>query len=102
MSTNQTEFNILGCTIRLKSGEDNDTKALKAIDLLNEEIQKVRNMSPTLKESDLAVLSALNIASMCLDTKSEYKDNVFALKSGVEDALKFVEEVSPGSMQVNP
>ncbi len=101
MSTNQTEFNILGCSIRVKTDEDN-TKALKAMEILEQEIAKVRTMSPTLKESDIAVLSALNLASKCLDKDSEYKESIFALKTGVEDALKFVEEVSPGSMQVNP
>lgn len=101
MSMNQTEFNILGCTIRIKSDEDN-TKALKAIELLESEIQKVKKASPTLKESDVAVLSALNLASMSIDTENEFKESVFALKTGVEDALKFVEAVSPGSMQVNP
>ena len=102
MSINQTEFNILGCTIRVKSGEDIDKQAHKAIDLLNEEISKVRSANPSLQVSDIAVLSALNLASKCLDTEAEYKDSVFALKAGVEDALKFVEEVSPGSMQVHP
>lgn len=97
---NQTEFNILGCSIRIKPDEDN-TKALEAIEVLEKEIAQVKKMSPTLKESDIAVLSALNLATKCLDKDSEYKDSIFALKSGVEDALKFVEAVSPGSMQVN-
>ncbi len=101
MSTNQTEYNILGCTVRVKSDEDN-TKATEAISLLQKEIDKVKAVNPTLAYGDLAVLSALNLAGKVLDTEAEYKENIFTLKSGVEDALKFVEKVSPGTMQVAP
>ncbi len=101
MSKNQTEFNILGCSIRVTSDEDN-TKAIRAIELLHEEIRKVKASRPSLKDSDVAVLSALNLASKCLDTEAEFKDSIFALKAGVEDALSYVEKVSPGSMQVSP
>jgi cell division protein ZapA (FtsZ GTPase activity inhibitor) len=100
MSTNQTEYNILGCTVRVKSDGDN-TKALEAIDLLQAEIDKVKAVNPTLKYEDIAVLSALNLAGSLISTEAEYKDSIFTLKAGVEDALKFVEQVSPGSMQVN-
>lgn len=100
MSNYQTEFDILGCMIRIKSDENND-KAMKAIQLLTGEIDKVRSQNPTLKLSDLAVLSALNLATKCLDKETEFKENIFALKEGVQGALKYVEEVSPGSMQIN-
>ena len=100
MSTNQTEYNILGCTVRVKSDGDN-TKALETINLLQVEIDKVKAVNPTLKYGDIAVLSALNLAGSLISTEAEYKDSIFTLKAGVEDALKFVEQVSPGSMQVN-
>ncbi len=95
------EFNILGCNVRLKSDEENNNKAIKAVDLLNDEITNLKKGNPSLKDTDVAVLSALNIASKFLDKDEEYKENVFALKAGIEDALNFVEEVSPGSMQTN-
>lgn len=100
MSNYQTEFDILGCTIRIKSDENND-KAMEAIQLLTSEIDKVRSQNPTLKHSDLAVLSALNLATKCLDKETEFKENIFALKESVQGALKYVEEVSPGSMQIH-
>ena len=96
MSSNQTEFNILGCSVRIKS-DDNNTKALDAIDLLNSEIAKVKSARPSLRDSDVAVLSALNLASKCLDTNVEYRNSIFTLKSGIEDALSFIEEASAGS-----
>lgn len=97
MTENQTEFNILGCSIRVKSGEDSDKKALEAINLLNDEIVKVKSKSPNMKSIDVAVLSALNLANKCLETQGEYRENIFALKAGVEDALQYVEQVSSNS-----
>ena len=93
MSNNQTEYNILGCTVRIKSNEDNK-KAVMAIDLLNNEISKLKNQNSSLKDIDLAVMSALNLASKLFETEAEYKENVFALKSSVEDSLKHVEGIS--------
>ena len=102
MTINQNlEFNILGCSIRIKSDEENNTKAKQAVDLLNDEISNLKKLNPSLKDTDVAVLSALNLATKFLEKDDEYKENVFALKAGIEDALNFVEEVSPGSMQVN-
>lgn len=95
------EFNILGCNVRVKSNDENNMNALAAVDLLNEEISSLKRTNPQLKEIDVAVLSALKLATKSLDIESEFKENVFALKSGIEDALSFVEQVSPGSMNTN-
>lgn len=102
MSMNQSsEFNILGCSIRIKTDEENNNKALKAVSLLNDEISKLKKSNSKLKDVDVAVLGALSLATKLLEKDEEYKVNVFALKTGVEDALNFIEEVSPGSMQTN-
>ena len=93
MSNKQTEFNILGCTIRVKSDEDN-SKAMQAIELLTEEISKIKSMNSSLKDQDVAVLSALNLASRSIDTEGEYKKNIFALRDEVQDALKHINSVS--------
>jgi len=96
-----SEFNILGCSIRIKTDEENNNKALKAVSLLNDEISKLKKSNSKLKDVDVAVLGALSLATKLLEKDEEYKVNVFALKTGVEDALNFIEEVSPGSMQTN-
>ena len=94
------EFNILGSIVRIKSDGDNDNKAQKAVDMILKEVDEMRRLNTSLKDIDVAVLCALKMASKSLDIEDEYKENVFALKSGIEDALNFVEEVSPGTMQV--
>ena len=93
------EYNILGCPIRIKPEEGKGANALSAIELVNKEISDLRSKSPKLKDLETAVLIALKFASEKLDVESEYKENVFALRSGIHEALNFIEEVSPGSMQ---
>lgn len=93
------EYNILGCPVRLKPDEGSSSNAQSAVDLVNKEIEQLRSKNPALKDVETAVLIALKFASEKIEIESEYKENVFALRSGINDALNFIEEVSPGSMQ---
>jgi cell division protein ZapA (FtsZ GTPase activity inhibitor) len=93
------EYNILGCPIRMKADEGDSSSAQRAVDLVNKEIEQLRSQNPGLKDVETAVLIALKLASEKIDIEGEYKENVFALRSGINDALNFIEEVSPGSMQ---
>ena len=96
------EYNILGCVVRVKAGDEDNKNAQLAINALNDEINALKSKSPNMKDIDVAVLSALNIANKSLQVDSEYKENIFALRSGVEDALKFIEEVSSQANQTTP
>lgn len=93
------EYNILGCPVRLKPDEGSSSNAQLAVDLVNKEIEHLRSKNPALKDVEVAVLIALKFAAEKLDVEAEYKENVFALRSGINEALNFIEEVSPGSMQ---
>ena len=88
------EYNILGCVVRVKADDKDNKNAQLAVNALNDEINSLKSKNPNIKDIDAAVLSALNIANKSLQVNSEYKENIFALRSGVEDALKFIEEVS--------
>ena len=94
------EFNILGSTVRVRTDDQNNTNAQAAVDLLNDAISSIKSANPSLKDIDVAVLSALKLATKSLEIESEYKENVFALKTGIEDALHYVEKVSPGTMNI--
>lgn len=96
------EYNILGCVVRVKADEKDNTSAKLAINALNDEINALKSKNPNIKDIDAAVLSALNIANKSLQVDSEYKENIFALRSGVEDALKFIEEVSAQGSHTSP
>jgi cell division protein ZapA (FtsZ GTPase activity inhibitor) len=93
------EYNILGCPIRMKANEGDSTSAKLAVDLVNKEIETLRGQNPSLKDIETAGLVALKLASEKIEIEGEYKENVFSLRSGITDALNFIEEVSPGSMQ---
>ncbi len=93
------EFNILGCKVRIKPEEARDTQAKRAIDIVNQEIEKLKSSNAKLSDMDCAVLTALKLASDNIDVENEYKETALSLKSGIKDALNFIEEVSPGSMQ---
>jgi cell division protein ZapA (FtsZ GTPase activity inhibitor) len=95
------EYNILGCSVRIKPDETERDNALKAIETVNTEIEKLRRANSKLSDLDVAVLVSLKLASEKQDVEQEYKENVFSLKSGINEALNFIEEVSPGSMQPN-
>lgn len=88
------EFNILGCCVRVKADQDDFDNAKKAIDLVNLEVEQLQNSNSNLKPVDIAVLSALKLASKSIDLEFEYKENVLALRSSVKDALEHVEEIS--------
>ena len=95
------EYNILGCNVRIKKDESERDNALKAIEIVNNEIETLKKANSKLSDLDVAVLVSLKLASEKQDVEKEYKENVFSLKSGISEALNFIEEVSPGSMQSN-
>ena len=97
--TEGLEYNILGSTVRVKGNEAQNSNALRAIEILQKEIQSVQTSNPKLKDIDIAVLAGLKLASDMANVEAEYKESILSLKSGVEDALNFIEEVSPGPMR---
>lgn len=97
MSVNQSsEHNILGCNIRISADADNNAKALASVNLLREEIMALREQKPGMRDIDLAVMSALRIATKLQDVEADFKESVQNLKLGMEDAMEFIEQVSPG------
>lgn len=97
--TEGLEYNILGSTVRVKADGVDSTNALKAIEILQKEIQHVQSSNSKLKDIDVAVLAALRLASEVATLETEYKESVMSLRAGIEDALNFIEEVSPGPMR---
>lgn len=96
MSVNQnSEHNILGCNVRISADKENNERALASVDLLKKEIMQLREQRPGLREIDLAVMSALRLASRLQDVEADFKNSMIDLKSGVEDAMEYIEQVSP-------
>lgn len=82
------EFNVLGCKVRYNPEQDDGQVAKQVIDLVQTEISVLRTSRPGLKDTDVAVLVALKIATEMKQLEEEYKKNVFKLEESLETALQ--------------
>lgn len=84
----ETEYNVLGCKVRVKPDQNESTNAKAVVDLINAEIQVLKSSRPQLRDTDLAVLVALKVATEKLQLEDEYKQNIFKLEESLETALQ--------------
>lgn len=86
----EVEFSVLGCKVKYRP-EQNDSHIAKAvIDLVLSEVQDLKMKRPMLKDTDVAVLVALKMATEKMQLEDEYKTNILKLESSLESALEFV------------
>jgi cell division protein ZapA (FtsZ GTPase activity inhibitor) len=83
-----TEFNVLGCKVRHRPEENDSLQARAVIDLVQAEVEGLKKSRPTLRDTDVAVLVALKIATEKLQLEDEYKTNIFKLEESLETALQ--------------
>lgn len=82
------EYNVLGCKVRVRSDQNDNNNAKAVIDLVNAEIQQLKTSRPQLRDTDLAVLVALKMATEKKQLEDEYKENIFKLEISLETALQ--------------
>ena len=87
------EYNVLGCKVRVRADkarpdqtESNNAKAV--VELINAEIQQLKSARPQLRDTDVAVLVALKMATEKLQLEDEYKQNILRLEESLETALQ--------------
>ena len=83
-----TEYNVLGCKVRVRPDQNDSHNAMAVIDLVNAEIQQLKISRPQLRDTDVAVLVALKIATEKMQLGDEYKQNIFKLEESLETALQ--------------
>lgn len=84
----EVEFSVLGCKVKYRP-EQNDSHIAKAvIDLVLAEIQQLKINRPQLRDTDVAVLVALKIATEKLQLEEEYKGNILKLEGTLEKAME--------------
>lgn len=84
----EQEFDVLGCKVTYKP-ERNDSQIAKAvIELVLREIEELRIKRPKLRDTDVAVLVALKLATEKLHLEDEYKANILKLEESLEMALQ--------------
>lgn len=82
------EFNVLGCKVRVRPDQNDSQNAKAVIDLVNAEIEQLKASRPQLRDTDVAVLVALKLATDKMQLEDEYKHNIFKLEESLETALQ--------------
>lgn len=86
----EKEFNVLGCKVKYRP-EQNDSQTAKAvIDLVIREVEELKLKRPMLRDTDVAVLVALKMATEKMQIEDEYKTNILKLEESLETALQAV------------
>lgn len=87
------EYNVLGCKVRVRAeklgtdqNESNNAQAV--VELVNAEIQQLKSNRPQLRDTDVAVLVALKMATEKLQLEDEYRQNILRLEESLETALQ--------------
>lgn len=83
----EMEFNVLGCKVKLRPDQNDGDTARAVIDLVMKEIQDLKSARPGLRDTDVAVLVALKMATEKTQIEDEYKKNIFKLEESLESAL---------------
>lgn len=83
----EQEFNVLGCKVKYRPEQNDSHNAKAVIDLVMSEIQDLKMKRPLLRDTDVAVLVALKIATERMQIEDEYKTNILKLEESLETAL---------------
>ncbi len=84
----EVEFSVLGCKVKYRPEQNDSHIAKSVIDLVVAEIQQLKISRPQLRDTDVAVLVALKIATEKLQLEDEYKGNILKLEGTLEQALE--------------
>lgn len=87
----EVEFNVLGCRVKVQPDQEDSHIARSVVDLVNSEVIKLKSARPTLKDTDVAVLVALKIATENKHLELEYKKNILMLEESLQKALELIE-----------
>lgn len=92
----QVVYEVLGCSLKLK--EDERLEGVLPSDIVSyvqNEAAKILQQTPGLNHGQIAVLIAMKLAGEKLALEHEYRDNIRLLSRTAEDALQYIEHVSP-------
>lgn len=84
----EQEFNVLGCKVKFRPEQNDSHNAKAVIDLVLSEVNELKSKRPMLRDTDVAVLVALKMATEKLQVEEEYKENILKLEKSLESALE--------------
>lgn len=83
----EADVDILGCHVKLRPNESDRDVARAVINLVSQEIAELQKARPSLRETDVAVLVALKMATDKVKLENEFKETVLKLESSLEQAV---------------
>jgi cell division protein ZapA (FtsZ GTPase activity inhibitor) len=84
----EQEFNVLGCKVKYRPEQNDSHNAKAVIELVMSEIADLKSKRPLLRDTDVAVLVALKMATDKKQIEDEYKTNILKLEESLETALQ--------------
>ena len=84
----EKEFNVLGCKVKYRPLQNDSQNAKAFIELVLREIEELKSKRPMLRDTDVAVLVALKLATEKIELEDEYKSNILKLEESLEMALQ--------------
>jgi hypothetical protein len=84
----EKEFDVLGCKVKYRPELNDNHNAKAVIDLVISEVQELKLKRPLLRDTDVAVLVALKMATEKMHIEDEYKANILKLEESLEAALQ--------------
>ena len=84
----EKEFNVLGCKVKYRPLKNDSQNAKVVIELVLREIEELKSKRPMLRDTDVAVLVALKLATEKIELEDEYKSNILKLEESLEMALQ--------------
>lgn len=84
----EKEFNVLGCKVTLRPEQNDSHNAKAVVDLVQREVEELKAKRPMLRDTDVAVLVALKMATEKIQIEDEYKANILKLEESLEMALQ--------------
>ena len=86
----EKEFNVLGCKVKYLPEQNDSQNAKAVIELVLREVEELRLKRPMLRDTDVAVLVALKLATEKLEIEDEYRTNILKLEESLEATLQMM------------
>jgi cell division protein ZapA len=86
----EQEFSVLGCKVKYRPEQNDSHIARLVIEQVQEEVRQLQMKRPGLRDTDVAVLVALKMATEKLQLEDEYKQNTLKLEESLEAALSCI------------
>jgi cell division protein ZapA (FtsZ GTPase activity inhibitor) len=82
----EVEVEILGCVVKVRPDDVDRDMAQTVINLVKQETAQLKQARPSLRDTDVAVLVALKMATDKVKLEQEFKTAVFKLEKSLTTA----------------